>query len=79
MKTRNLPALSLLLALLALLASNSPAPGYPLESWSFNDTNSWTTDLGYPPVTWTNLAVSNLGDGTNGNALVLDSTNAAFR
>jgi hypothetical protein len=49
-----------------------------LDSWSFYDTNALTSDLGYAPVSWTNLAVSNLGDGTNGNALVLDSTNAAW-
>ncbi len=48
---------------------------YLLDSWSFNDTNAWTSDNGYAPVSFTNLAVSLLGDGT---AVVVDSTNAAW-
>jgi hypothetical protein len=48
---------------------------YLLDSWSFNDTNYWTSDYGYVPVSFTNIYASNLGDGTS---LVLDSTNAAW-
>ncbi len=47
----------------------------PLDSWSFNDTNKWLSDLGYAPVSFTNLGVSYLGDGTS---LVVDSTNVAW-
>ncbi len=45
-----------------------------LDYWSFSDTNNWTSDLGYAPLSFTNLAVSDLGDGS---ALVVDSTNVA--
>lgn len=48
---------------------------YPLDTWSFDDTNAWTSDYGYAPVSFTNLNASLLGDGTT---LVLDSTNAAW-
>jgi hypothetical protein len=47
----------------------------PLDSWSFSDHINWTSDLGYAPVSFTNLAYSNLGDGAS---LVLDSTNPAW-
>jgi hypothetical protein len=53
-----------------------PIPGGPgptnilLNSWSFTDTNNWTSDRGYAPVSFTNLSVSDLGAG---NALVVDS------
>jgi hypothetical protein len=46
----------------------------PLNTWSFDDTNTWTSDLGYAPLAFTNLSSSLLGDGP---ALVLDSTNSA--
>lgn len=46
-----------------------------LDSWSFNDTNTWKSDFGYAPLSFTNLNVSTLGDGT---ALVLDSTSPAW-
>jgi hypothetical protein len=67
------------LLLLSSPAFCQPAPSTntspPLDSWSFNDTNTWTSDLGYAPVSFTNLGVSFLGDGT---ALVVDSTNEAW-
>ncbi len=47
----------------------------PLDSWSFNDTNNWTSDLGYAPVSFTNLSFSFLG---NFASLVLNSTNPAW-
>ncbi|HVU08861.1 MAG TPA: LamG-like jellyroll fold domain-containing protein [Verrucomicrobiae bacterium] len=34
----------------------------PLDSWSFYDRTNWTSDLGYPPVSFTNLTDSLLGD-----------------
>ena len=46
-----------------------------LDYWSFGDVTNWLTDLGYAPLSFTNLSSSTLGDGT---ALVLDSTNAAW-
>jgi hypothetical protein len=52
------------------------SPNYtPLDSWSFSDPTNWTSDLGYAPVSFTNLNFSNLGDGAS---LVLDSTNPAW-
>jgi hypothetical protein len=34
-----------------------------LETWSFTDNTNWTADDGYPPVSFTNLNYSYLGDG----------------
>src|SRR5260370_12733035 len=45
-----------------------------LDYWNFSDTN-WLSGLSYPPMSFTNLASSGLGEG---NAVVLDSTNAAW-
>lgn len=47
----------------------------PLSSWSFTDTTNWLSDLGYPPVSFTNLTVSRLGAGTSP---VLDSPDPAW-
>jgi len=55
--------------------TNTSATYKPLNSWSFNDTNNWTSDNGYAPVSFTNLAFSHLG---NGASLIADSTNAAW-
>ncbi|HEX3855744.1 MAG TPA: LamG domain-containing protein [Verrucomicrobiae bacterium] len=52
-----------------------PVTQYPLDSWSFYDTNAWTTDIGYAPVSFTNLNFSFAGDY---GSLVVDSTNAAW-
>ena len=56
-----------------------PLPDDPgtnwLDFWSFTDTTNWVSNLGYPPVLFTNLSSSPLG---NGDALVLDSTNSAW-
>jgi concanavalin A-like lectin/glucanase superfamily protein len=46
-----------------------------LNSWSFHDATDWTSDLGYAPVSFTNIDLAKLGD--NGSML-LDSTNAAW-
>ena len=34
----------------------------PLDSWSFYDNTNWTSDYGYAPVSFTNIAFSPLGD-----------------
>ncbi|MGP8199931.1 MAG: LamG domain-containing protein [Limisphaerales bacterium] len=47
-----------------------------LDRWSFSNTNTWQTDLGYSPLSYTNLGVSFIGDGTA--VVVDDSTNAAW-
>jgi hypothetical protein len=72
----------LLLCLLGEVAQ-ATVPGPPpdtngpvlLDSWSFNDTTNWPSDLGYAPISFTNLDSSLLG---NGSALLLDSTNPAW-
>ncbi len=45
-----------------------------LNSWSFADTNYWTSDLGYTPISFANIEVGTNGPG---NSLLIDSpTNA---
>ncbi len=46
-----------------------------LDSWTFEDTNYWTTGLGYSPISFTNLSVSFNGPG---NSLLVDTTNTAW-
>jgi hypothetical protein len=46
-----------------------------LSSWSFTDTTNWLNSFDYAPVSFTNLNSSPLG---NGDALVVDHTNAAW-
>jgi hypothetical protein len=41
-----------------------------LDSWSFGDTNYWTSDLGYSPISFGNLEVGTNGPG---NSLLIDS------
>ena len=47
-------------------------PDALLNSWSFNDTNNWTSDNGYAPVSFTNITSGFWGDDTslafNGNS-----------
>jgi hypothetical protein len=71
---------ALLMGLFAVTArGNVPEPPGssppPLDSWSFSDTNYWKSDLGFAPISFTNLSASWLGDGT---AVVIDSTNASW-
>lgn len=86
-KVRNLPGRSrlgaaLLLCLLSpgivsafsLLPGGTP-PDTTLDSWSFSNPYTWASDLGYGPISYTNISSSDLGDGL---ALVVDSTNAAW-
>jgi hypothetical protein len=37
----------------------------PLDSWSFQDPTNWTDDAGNAPISFTNLAFSNLGSGAS--------------
>ncbi|HEV2208587.1 MAG TPA: LamG-like jellyroll fold domain-containing protein [Verrucomicrobiae bacterium] len=68
-----------LLTLPPELHASPPSPGGEtntiLQSWSFQDTNNWSNDGGYLPLSYTNLDVSDLGDGT---AVVVDATNYAW-
>ena len=48
---------------------------YPLNTWSFDDTNTWVSDYGYMPVDFTNMNASLLGDGAT---LVVDSTKPSW-
>ncbi len=47
----------------------------PLASWSFLDHTNWTSDQGFAPVSFTNLAFSNLGDS---QSLVVDTNVPAW-
>ena len=47
----------------------------PLDSWSFQDNTNWTSDLGYQPITFTNLNFAELG---NGRSLVVDTNVPAW-
>jgi hypothetical protein len=40
-------------------------PPASLASWSFQDTNGWTSDQGYAPISFTNISDSILGDGAS--------------
>ena len=46
-----------------------------LDSWSFNDTTNWTSDLHYAPSSYTNITGPMLG---NGASLLLDSTDPTW-
>jgi len=83
---RLLPVLAgCLLGTLAETAYASvPAPGgnyaptnTPLDSWTFHDPTNWTSDAGYAPVSFTNLAYSYLGDAQSWS-LVLDTNVPAW-
>jgi hypothetical protein len=50
-------------------------PPTPIGSWSFSDPTNWTSDLGYAPVSFTNLNYSYLG---NGSSLVVDTNLPAW-
>ena len=53
----------------------SPPPTNCLNSWSFEDVTNWTSDLGYPPTSFTNIFGDLHGDGTS---LMVDSNNLAW-
>jgi hypothetical protein len=48
-------------------------PNPPLDSWSFSDIKYWTSDYGYNPISFTNLAI--LTSNGPGNSLLIDATN----
>lgn len=52
-----------------------PSLPTPLDSWSFTDNTNWTDDNGRPPVSFTNIASSELG---NGYSLVVETNVAAW-
>ena len=54
--------------------NSSPAP-LQLSSWSFSDPVGWTDDSGHAPISFTNLAFSNLG---NGSSLVVSTDATAW-
>jgi len=54
---------------------NSAPTNTPLDSWSFSDNTYWTSDYGYAPVSFTNLAFSSIG---NGASLVVDTNISAW-
>jgi hypothetical protein len=74
-----IPGVVIILCLAASLRASPPSPGGQtntiLQSWSFQETTNWSNDGGYLPLSFTNLEVSDLGDGT---ALVVDATNYAW-
>ena len=47
----------------------------PLATWSFSDNTNWTSDQGYSPISFTNLANSYLG---NSASLVIDTNVPAW-
>jgi len=47
----------------------------PLNVWNFNDPTNWTSDHGSAPISFTNLAISNLGTGSS---LVVSNPNPAW-
>ena len=64
-----------LLADVPIPPTNNPSSNpIVLDSWSFTDTNYWTSDLGFYPISCINVSVSTLGPG---NSLDIDcQTNA---
>jgi hypothetical protein len=70
--------MSLFLAQASRAAGLLP-PGYtplePLASWSFQDTNAWTSDQDYAPISFTNIYWAQLGDGSS---LVVNSNSPAW-
>src|ERR1043166_3062983 len=49
-----------------------------ISSWSFEDTSNWTSDLGYPPISFSNITNSLQGDIGDGFSVLIDSPNAAW-
>jgi hypothetical protein len=81
-----LSVMTCVIALMTMVAHEALAqmpPGFikggftnaPLDSWSFQDSTNWTSDLGYAPVSFTNLNFSHLG---NGASLVVDTNIPAW-
>ncbi len=72
-----------LIALPSVVFGLGPMPGGggfyslpdPLNTWSFNDTNDWTSDLDYFPLSFTNINSMRFGDGIS---LSLDTNTPAW-
>ena len=47
----------------------------PLNTWSFHDPTNWTSDAGTYPISFTNISLSYLG---NGSSLVVDTNQQAW-
>lgn len=77
MKTRSL--IGVLCLGIAIVSHAQAPPNQPatnsLDSWSFNDLTNWSSDLGYAPISFTNLFGTHYGDDTS---LEVDSTNPAW-
>jgi hypothetical protein len=80
--TRALIVAGFLLGILADVGHAQLPPGFggsptntPLDSWSFSDHTNWTSDYGYAPVSFTNIAYSALG---NFQSLVVDTNLPAW-
>jgi hypothetical protein len=60
-----------------LLAQPAPPTNNvtPLDTWSFQNTNTWIDDWGDAPLSFTNISARPFG---NGNAVVIDSTSNAW-
>ena len=74
--TRAFVVAGFLLCIMSTLAQ--PGPGEPanyLDSWSFYLIKGWPSDQGYFPLSYDNLAFSNLG---NGSSLVVDTNAPAW-
>jgi len=71
----------ILLALLGfapmVLHAQLTPPDWPtnISSWGFDDTNTWMSDLGYLPLSFTNISASGLG---NGGSLLVDTNVPAW-
>jgi hypothetical protein len=70
----------LLICLTQAVPAQSPPDPWPplptqLDSWSFNDNTNWTDDNGQPPISFANIAWSNLG---NGSSLVVETNVPAW-
>ena len=76
--TRALTVAGLLFCASSALAQIDPSGGptnIALDSWTFYDHTNWTSDLGYAPVSFTNLSFSQLG---NFDSMVLDTNVPAW-
>jgi Concanavalin A-like lectin/glucanases superfamily len=60
---------------LAQLSPPTQPTNAPLASWSFQDPTNWTSDQGFAPISFTNIALSYMGDGAS---LVVDTNVPAW-
>jgi len=83
------PALAIVYVLTCVVPRMVQAQGLPdledgwsfptnLNSWTFGDTNTWNSDYGYAPSSFTNLTSSSMGDIIGGYSLTLDAIDPAW-